>query len=184
MSGRGDGGGSTGRTGAASGGTGATLGGTGATPGRAASPAGRTAATPDIDDFTRPWWDAAAEGRLLIRRCAACRRAHHYPREFCPHCWSEEVRWERASGRATLYTWSVVHRNDLPPFGARTPYAAAVVDLAEGPRMMTEIVECAEEDLRIGMELEVAFREEGGGVVVPVFRPVPEADRPARPPGA
>ncbi|MEV4916349.1 Zn-ribbon domain-containing OB-fold protein [Streptomyces tirandamycinicus] len=137
-----------------------------------------------MDDFTRPWWDAAAEGRLLIRRCAACRRAHHYPREFCPHCWSEEVRWERASGRATLYTWSVVHRNDLPPFGARTPYTAAVVDLAEGPRMMTEIVECAEEYLRIGMELEVAFREEGGGVVVPVFRPVPEADRPARSPAA
>ncbi|MEV0964443.1 Zn-ribbon domain-containing OB-fold protein [Streptomyces sp. NPDC049910] len=145
---------------------------------------GRTAATPDIDDFTRPWWDAAAEGRLLIRRCAACQRAHHYPREFCPYCWSEEVRWERASGRATLYTWSVVHRNDLPPFGARTPYTAAVVDLAEGPRVMTEIVECAEGDLRIGMELEVAFREEGGGVVVPVFRPVPEAGPPARPSGA
>ncbi|MER7108447.1 Zn-ribbon domain-containing OB-fold protein [Streptomyces sp. NPDC000229] len=132
------------------------------------------AGVPDIDPFTRPYWDAAAEGRLLIRRCGACGRAHHYPREFCPHCWEDDVTWERASGRATLYTWSVVHRNDLPPFGARTPYTAAVVDLAEGPRMMTEVVECAEAELRIGMPLTVAFRTEGEGadrITIPVFRP-------------
>lgn len=121
---------------------------------------------PDIDAFTRAYWDAAAEGRLLIRRCAACARAHHYPREFCPYCWSEDVTWERASGRAALHTWSVVHRNDLPPFAERTPYVAAVVDLAEGPRMMTEVVECAQDRLRVGMALEAAFREG-----VPVFRP-------------
>ncbi|MDW8810505.1 OB-fold domain-containing protein, partial [Streptomyces scabiei] len=129
---------------------------------------------PEADGFTRTYWDAAADGLLLLRRCgqAGCGRAHHYPREFCPYCWSEDVRWEEASGRATLYTWSVVHRNDLPPFGERTPYVPAVVDLAEGPRMMTEVV--PEEGvpaggLRMGMALEVVFRE-GGGVVVPVFR--------------
>ncbi|MFF1694712.1 Zn-ribbon domain-containing OB-fold protein [Streptomyces sp. NPDC058257] len=134
---------------------------------------------PEPDAFTRPYWDAAAEGHLLIRRCGGCGEAHHYPREFCPYCWSEEGGWERASGRATLYTWSVVHRNDLPPFGSRVPYVAAVVDLAEGPRMMTEIVGSEEDGprngLRIGMALEVAFREvgeeaEGAGVTVPVFR--------------
>jgi hypothetical protein len=121
---------------------------------------------PEVDAFTRPYWDAAAEGRLLIRHCAGCDRAHHYPREFCPHCWSEDVRWRPASGHATLYTWSVVHRNDLPPFGERVPYVAAVVDLAEGPRMMTEVVECEDDALRIGMGLEVTFR-----AGVPVFRP-------------
>lgn len=119
---------------------------------------------PEIDSFTRPYWAAAEEGRLLIRRCAACGRAHHYPREFCPHCWSEDVTWEEASGRATLYTWSTVHRNDLPPFGDRTPYVAAVVDLAEGPRMMTELVESG--DMAAGMLLRVTFREGK-----PVFRP-------------
>ncbi|KPI24119.1 protein of unknown function DUF35 [Actinobacteria bacterium OV320] len=127
---------------------------------------------PEADAFTRAYWDAAAEGRLLIRRCGACARAHHYPREFCPYCWSEDVTWQDASGRATLYTWSVVHRNDLPPFGGRTPYVAAVVDLAEGPRMSTEIVgEAAGEasaGLRAGLELAVAFRDG-----VPVFRPAP-----------
>ncbi|MEU1348838.1 Zn-ribbon domain-containing OB-fold protein [Streptomyces sp. NPDC005776] len=126
---------------------------------------------PEPDAFTRPYWDAAAEGHLLLRRCRACDRAHHYPREFCPHCWSEDVAWERASGRATLYTWSVVHRNDLPPFGTRVPYVAAVVDLAEGPRMMTEVVECEENALAIGMELRVTFRQDEGHEAVAVFRP-------------
>ncbi|MFH8699653.1 Zn-ribbon domain-containing OB-fold protein [Streptomyces chartreusis] len=122
---------------------------------------------PEADAFTRTYWDAAAEGRLLIRRCHGCGRAHHYPREFCPHCWSEDVVWEPACGRATLYTWSVVHRNDLPPFGQRTPYVAAVVDLAEGPRMMTELVDCPDPGLlRAGTRLEAAFRDG-----VPVFRP-------------
>lgn len=121
---------------------------------------------PEADAFTRTYWDAAASGRLLLRRCGACARVHHYPREFCPHCWSEDVTWFAATGRATLYTWSVVHRNDLPPFSGRTPYVAAVVDLAEGPRMMTEIVDCPHEELRAGMELEIAFRDG-----TPVFRP-------------
>ncbi|SDL13067.1 Zn-ribbon domain-containing OB-fold protein [Streptomyces indicus] len=127
---------------------------------------------PEPDAFTEPYWAAAAEGRLLLRTCGDCGRTHHYPREFCPHCWSENVAWTEASGRATLYTWSVVHRNDLPPFGTRTPYTAAVVDLAEGPRMMTEVVECAEADLAVGMELQVTFRE-AEGFRVAVFRPAP-----------
>ncbi|WP_030370770.1 Zn-ribbon domain-containing OB-fold protein [Streptomyces rimosus] len=134
---------------------------------------------PDPDAFSRAYWEAAAEGRLLLRRCRAdgCGAAHHYPREFCPRCWSEDVTWEEASGRATLYTWSVVHRNDLPPFGERVPYVAAVVDLAEGPRMMSEIVGCPEGDLRIGMDLRVRFRTYGGTdtgarePAVPVFGP-------------
>ncbi|MGW3443682.1 Zn-ribbon domain-containing OB-fold protein [Streptomyces sp. NPDC001076] len=127
---------------------------------------------PEPDAFTRPYWEAAAEGRLLLRRCGSCARAHHYPREFCPHCWSEDVTWEPATGRATLYTWSVVHRNDLPPFGDRVPYVPAVVDLAEGPRMMTELVAADPEALRAGLELEVAFREGA-----PVFRPAPAPPR-------
>ncbi|WP_329121156.1 Zn-ribbon domain-containing OB-fold protein [Streptomyces sp. NBC_01465] len=125
---------------------------------------------PEADAFTEPYWAAAREGHLLIRRCGDCGRAHHYPREFCPYCWSERVEWERASGRATLYTWSVVHRNDLPPFGEKVPYVAAVVDLAEGPRLMTEVVEVPEAELRIGMELQVTVRAQGE-FAVPVFGP-------------
>ena len=133
---------------------------------------------PEPDAFTRPYWEAAARGLLLLRRCAACGRAHHYPREFCPSCWSEDVRWQEASGEAVLYTWSVVHTNDLPPFRDGLPYVAAVVDLAEGPRMMTTLVDCDPRTLRIGMRLLVTFPTalaQGQGatptVAAPVFRP-------------
>ncbi|WP_414168782.1 Zn-ribbon domain-containing OB-fold protein [Streptoverticillium reticulum] len=128
---------------------------------------------PQADDFTRTYWEAAGEGRLLIRRCraAGCGRAHHYPREFCPYCWSDDVVWEEACGRATLYTWSVVHVNDLPPFGSRLPYVPAVVSLAEGPRMTTEVTGCPEGSLRVGVELTVTFRKDPElALVIPLFR--------------
>ena len=123
--------------------------------------------TPDLE--TQPYWDAARDGKLLIKRCNACGRAHFYPRPFCPHCWSEDVEWHEASGRATLYTFTIVRRNDLPPFPERVPYVAAVVDLAEGPRMMTNVEGCELDEVEIGMELMVAFRDEGD-FAIPVFR--------------
>jgi uncharacterized OB-fold protein len=125
--------------------------------------------SPDAD--TQPWWDAAREHRLLVKRCAACGKAHFYPRPFCPHCWSDEVDWEEASGRATLYTWSVVHRNDLPPFNTRVPYVAAVVELEEGPRMMTNVVDCDPDTLSVDMPLTVVFRPLDDEFTVPVFAP-------------
>lgn len=126
---------------------------------------------PVPDTETEPYWSAAKDGRLLIRRCRACSRAHFYPRPFCPTCWSDQVDWEEASGRATLYTWSVVRQNDLKPWPERVPYVAAVVDLDEGPRMMTNVVDCDIDALEVGMALEVAFRAENDEITVPVFRP-------------
>ena len=122
------------------------------------------------DATTQPWWDAVAEGRLLVVRCASCGEAHFYPRPFCPRCGADDVSWEEASGDATLYTWSVVHRNDLPPFRDKVPYVAAVVDLAEGPRMMTTVVGAEPSSLEVGMALRVDFEELGEGYAVPVFR--------------
>ena len=143
--------------------------------GASSAPAHRTMTArydlPLPDATTQPWWDAAAEGRLLVVRCGSCGEAHFYPRPFCPRCGGEDVSWEEASGAATLYTWSVVHRNDLPPFRDKVPYVAAVVDLAEGPRMMTTVVGADPSDLQVGMALEVAFEELGEGYVIPVFRP-------------
>ena len=126
---------------------------------------------PTIDEDTAPWWDAAREGRLLLRSCNACGTVHHYPRPFCPECWSEDVTWIEASGRATVYTHSTVYVNDLPPFGEQVPYIAVVVDLEEGPRMMTRVVECDPADVEVGMPLEVAFWEVTDEVTLPVFRP-------------
>ncbi len=126
---------------------------------------------PTIEAESRPYWDAAAEGRLLVRTCRDCGEAHHYPRPFCPACWSESVEWSEASGRATLYTWSTVHVNGMPPFAERVPYVAAVVDLEEGPRLMTNIVGCDPDTLSIGMSLVVDFEDLTDEIKSPVFRP-------------
>jgi uncharacterized OB-fold protein len=126
---------------------------------------------PTPDDFTQAWWDAVGDGRLLIMRCSTCGRAHYYPRPFCPRCGADTVSWEEASGDATLYTWSVVYQNDLPPFNERVPYVAAVVDLAEGPRMMTTVVDCDPTALTVGMALRVTYEDRTDDVTVPVFAP-------------
>ena len=126
---------------------------------------------PAPDPETQPFWDAARAGTLLIRRCLDCGRFHFYPRPFCPVCWSTNVEWVQAGGRATLYTWSIVRRNDLPPFHERVPYVAAVVDLDEGPRMMTNVVDCDFDALEAGMPLDVVFQPISDDVTIPVFRP-------------
>jgi uncharacterized OB-fold protein len=113
---------------------------------------------PIIDSASAPYWDAARQGRLLIAECGACGRVHHYPRPFCPHCWSDDVRPVTASGAGTLYTYSTVYANDLPPFRDRLPYVAAIVELAEGPRVMTTIEGAGPDGLRVGMAVTASFR--------------------------
>jgi uncharacterized OB-fold protein len=89
------------------------------------------------------------------------------------------VAWEQARGTGTVYTFSVVHRNDLPPFNERVPYVAAIVELDEGPRLMTNVVDCDVDDVAVGMGVSVAFRAiddtdtQTDGVTIPVFRPAP-----------
>lgn len=123
---------------------------------------------PDLE--TQPFWDACKEGRFLLRHCNACNRDHYYPRPFCPTCWSEDVAWKEASGRGSLYTYSVVHVNDLPPFGERVPYVAAIVDLDEGPRVMTNVEDVPFDELQVGMPVVVDFKAISDDVTIPVFR--------------
>jgi uncharacterized OB-fold protein len=139
--------------------------------------AGQRFDLPTPDEHSSVFWDAARQGRLLIERCRACGRTHFYPRPFCPHCWSDDVGWEEASGRATLYTYSVVHRNDLPPFAERVPYITAIVDLEEGVRAMTNVVDCDLDELEVDMPLEVTFEAINEDFTIPVFRPVRTSGR-------
>jgi uncharacterized OB-fold protein len=125
--------------------------------------------SPDLE--TQPFWDGCKEGRFLIRHCNACGEDHFYPRPFCPTCWSDDVAWKEASGRATLYTFSIVHQNDLPPFGERVPYVAAIVDLEEGPRVMTNIEGVEHDALRIGMPLVVDYKPISDDLTIAIFRP-------------
>jgi uncharacterized OB-fold protein len=117
---------------------------------------------PTIDSASAPYWDAARNGRLLIAKCETCERVHHYPRPFCPYCWSEDVHPVQASGTGTLYTYSTVYANDLAPFNERLPYVAAIVELDEGPRLMTTIEGAEPEHLRVGMPVTAAFRPVAG----------------------
>jgi uncharacterized protein len=126
---------------------------------------------PTIEPETQPFWDAAAEERLVIQRCDACGAWQYYPRPFCKTCWTEGVQWAEASGRATLYTFSIVRRNDLPPFGDQVPYVAAIVDLEEGPRMVSEVVDCPLDQVEIGMPLVATYRDLAEGLKLPIFRP-------------
>jgi uncharacterized protein len=126
---------------------------------------------PTVDTDSESWWQAIQDRRLLINTCAACGRSSVYMRPFCPHCWSDDVASTQASGQATLYTWSVIHQN-AAPFDACTPYVVAMVDLVEGPRLMTVIEDCPAENLSAEMELMIAFRDDDDGFTVPVFRPV------------
>jgi uncharacterized OB-fold protein len=126
---------------------------------------------PVIEPETQPSWDAARDGRYLVRRCRACGLAHHYPRPFCPECWSEDLVWEEVTGRGTLYTFSTVFVNDLPPFADRLPYVVAIVDLDEGPRVLTNIVDCEPDALYVDMPVEVVFEGLTPDITVARFRP-------------
>ncbi|MDT5249020.1 MAG: uncharacterized protein QOJ28_1654 [Mycobacterium sp.] len=117
---------------------------------------------PAIDSASAPYWEAARQGRLLIAKCAACERVHHYPRPFCPYCWSEHVQPVQAKGTGTLYTYSTVYVNDLAPFKERLHYVAALVELDEGPRLMTTIEGVEPERLRVGMAVTAVFRPVDG----------------------
>ena len=126
---------------------------------------------PEPTPETQPFWDGCARGELLLQRCRDCGKPYFYPRPVCPACGSTDVEWFRASGRATLYSYVINHR-PARGFEVEAPYAIAVVELAEGPRMMTNIVGVPNtpEDLILDMELQVTF-EQRGDVTIPQFGP-------------
>ena len=128
----------------------------------------RTIPAPHVGPDTKPFFDAAAQGRLVIKRCSACGQAHHYPRALCPFCGSDRTEWVPASGRGTIYSYSVMRR--VP-----APYAIAYVTLEEGVTMMSNIVDCDLERLRIGQAVKVTFKPTDGGPPVPMFTVDPPA---------
>jgi uncharacterized protein len=126
---------------------------------------------PTIEQETKPFWDALKEGRLMLGRCALCQKVHYYPRPMCPHCWSEHVELIPAKGAGTLYTWSTVYVNDLPPFNSKLPYIAAQVDLDEAVRVTTIITGASPDDLQVGMTVQLGFEAISEDVTIPVFSP-------------
>jgi uncharacterized OB-fold protein len=135
---------------------------------------------PDLKAFTpvplpetRPYWAAARRHELTLPYCTACAAFHYYPRAVCPSCLSGGLEWRRVSGRGRLHTFTIVHRGPKD-FPLGTPYVLAVVELDEGPRLMTNLVGVPVDPVhvRIGMPVEVVFMDVSDDAALPHFRPV------------
>lgn len=126
---------------------------------------------PQLRGEEAPFYVAAAEGRLALQRCPSCGQIVFYPRTLCPHCHDGTPDWIDASGRGTVYSFSVLHRAGSPGFEADVPYVVALVDLEEGVRMMANLVNVDKERLEIGMAVVVTFERRSEDFVVPQFEP-------------
>ncbi|MFH1134903.1 MAG: enoyl-CoA hydratase-related protein [Pseudomonadota bacterium] len=132
---------------------------------------------PVMQPWTEEFWKATKKHKLLIQKCMDCQSLIFYPRKACPECWSAALGWREASGRAKVHTFTVLRDMVEPKFMADLPYVLAMVDLEEGPRMMTRIVECDPEVVEIGQEVEVVFEDITEKHALPLFRPVDESLR-------
>jgi uncharacterized OB-fold protein len=126
---------------------------------------------PAITEDGAPYWEGCRKGELRVQRCSACAHLRWPPSVLCPRCLAEGGDWVALSGRGTIYSWIVVHRPQHPAFFGDVPYNVAIVELEEGPRLHTNVVECADEDLRVGLPVEVVFHEVDDEVTLPKFRP-------------
>ena len=124
---------------------------------------------PEMTPLTAPFWTATRAHRLAAQRCDQCRAFQFPPERACLAC-GGLVRWEEVSGRAVLYSWTVAYPPMLPFFAARAPWPVAVVELVEGPRLVTTLVDVPAEEYQIGMALEAAYEDVDTEVTLVVFR--------------
>jgi uncharacterized OB-fold protein len=127
-------------------------------------------AGPRVDEESKGFWEACRRRELCVQRCRSCSTLRYYPRAVCPRCLSADTEWVRCSGRGSVYSFTVTHQNQAPAFRDRLPYVLAYVELDEGPRLLTNIVDCATDAVRIGMPVEVVF-EDVDEIAIPRFRP-------------
>lgn len=126
---------------------------------------------------TKPFWDGCAEGRLLLQRCTVCEAFRHPPSPICPHCLSDAHAWVPANGYGLVYTFVVVREQRSRGWDKMVPYVLAVVELEEGPRILTNLTQVAPESVTIGMPVEVTFEELDGTTKLPLFQPREERPR-------
>jgi hypothetical protein len=125
----------------------------------------RPAPRPDAD--SRPYWEAAARGELVVQQCSSCATKRLPGRVLCPACWSDESEWVAATGRGTVYTFTMVHRAPSPAFADRVPYIVALIELEEGPRVVGNIVEGEAEHVRVGAPVSVRFERLNDDIALP-----------------
>lgn len=126
---------------------------------------------PDADAVSAPFWQAAAEGRLLIQECPACHHRQHYPRALCTAC-AATPEWLECSGRGTVYTFTVVRQYGARPFRDELPYVIAMVEIEEGLLVFGSVTDCDVESMHIGMPVEAHFVKAADDIGIPYWRPV------------
>lgn len=126
---------------------------------------------PRLDEENRPWWEALKRHELYVQGCRECGALRYYPRAQCPECLSPRTRWLRCSGKGSIYTFTVTNQNQAAGFRESLPYVMAYVELAEGLKLLTNIVDCRPEEVRIGMPVEVVFDDVTPEVTLVKFRP-------------
>jgi uncharacterized OB-fold protein len=119
-----------------------------------------------------PYWNAARERRLLIRKCSECSTLHFMPRHLCPVCWSDQLEWVQAKGTGSVHSYTIIRRAPVAAFAAQAPYVIALIDLDEGPRMITNLLGDDALTVKIGDQVEVTFEDRGDGALLPQFRRV------------
>ena len=127
---------------------------------------------PTIVGETKPFWDSCRQGKLLLQKCGRCAEYQFYPRGICAECWSSDIRWVQASGKGTVWTFTVTYQNRTPGFVEEIPYVLALVELEEGVKMFSNIVQCNPREVKIGMAVEVTFVRANDQVTVPYFKPI------------
>jgi uncharacterized OB-fold protein len=127
--------------------------------------------TPGVTPLTAPYWEGARRHELLVQRCSACGHVWHPPLPLCPACHSEVVAWIPVSGRGHVYTFTVVYHATHAGFADKVPYISALIELDEGPRILTNLRNCVEEDARVGMSVSVLFEELTDEITLPQFEP-------------
>ena len=131
------------------------------------------AVVPGMTELTAPYWQAAREGRLVVQECQSCGQLTHPPLPACPRCHSSDLGWREVSGTGTVYTYTVVRHPTHFAFADKIPYAIALVELTEGPWLITGITGCEPAEVRAGMPVRAVFREVTDGVTLPYFEPAP-----------
>ncbi len=127
---------------------------------------------PPVDALSAPYWRGAAEGKVLLSQCNECGHVMFYPRATCTRCLSSDLGWTPSSGLGEVYAFTVCHRAPDAVFRADVPYVIALIDLAEGPRMMSNVTDCDPESVRIGLPVQAWFDPVSDEIAIPKFKPI------------
>jgi hypothetical protein len=121
------------------------------------------------DSDSRPYWEGLAQGELRIQRCNSCSKAVFYPRALCPHCFADQLSWIVASGKGTIYSYTVAHQA-FGPFADDVPFVVALIELEEGVRMMSRVLDAPRERVTVGAVVKVTFEKVEEDLTLPYFR--------------